>query len=60
VKLLKDATHFKVEHFIANDIIGFNINIIDADKFNKYNNRVQATYAFLPLKAEETHYGKII
>jgi len=60
VKLLKDATHFKVEHFIANDIIGFNINISDADKFNKYNNRVQATYASLPLKAEETHYGKII
>jgi len=59
VKLLKDATHFKAEHFIANDIIGFNINANDTDKFNKYNDRVQATYASLPLKPEATHYGKI-
>ncbi|MFM9026667.1 MAG: hypothetical protein ACKOQ6_01555 [Bacteroidota bacterium] len=59
VKLLKDATHFKAEHFIANDIIGFNINANDTDKFNKYNDRVEATYASLPLKPEETHYGKI-
>jgi hypothetical protein len=59
VMLLKDATHFKAEHFIANDIIGFNINANDTDKFNKYNGRVQATYASLPLKPEVTHYGKI-
>jgi len=26
VDLLKDATNFKVAYFIANDIIGFNIN----------------------------------
>jgi hypothetical protein len=59
VKMLKDATHFKADHFIANDIIGFNINANDTDKFNKYNDRVQATYASLPLKPEATHYGKI-
>lgn len=59
VKLLKDATHFKVEHFIANDIIGFMVNANDTDNFNKYNDRVQATYASLPLKPEATHYGKI-
>ena len=59
VNLLKDATHFKAEHFIANDIIGFNINANDTDKFNKFNGRVHATYASLPLKPEVTHYGKI-
>jgi hypothetical protein len=56
---LKDATHFKVEHFIANDIISFNINADDLDKFNEYSDRVQATYASLPLKSAQTHYGEI-
>jgi len=59
VRLLKDATHFKAEHFIANDIIGYNINANNTDQLNKYNDRVQATYASLPLKPALTHYGKI-
>lgn len=59
VRLLKDATHFKVEHFIANDIIGFNINADDIEKFNEYSDRVQASYASLPLKSVQTHYGII-
>ena len=29
VELLKDATNFDVEHFMANDIIGFNIEADD-------------------------------
>jgi hypothetical protein len=32
VGLLKDATNFEVEHFIANDIIGFNIEANDLEK----------------------------
>ena len=55
VDLLKDATNFKVAYFIANDIIGFNINSGDTVKFKKYKGRVQASNASLPLKPEETH-----
>jgi hypothetical protein len=51
VKLLKDATHFKVEQFFANDIIWFSINADDVDKFNEY--RVLITYAVLILIATD-------
>jgi hypothetical protein len=40
-----------VSHFIVNDIIGFNINAGDDEKFVRLNDRVQATYAFMPKKA---------
>ena len=59
VDVLKNATNFEVKHFIANDIIGYNIKANDLEKLNKYQARVQATYASLPLKPKSTHYGMI-
>ena len=59
VGLLNNATHFEVKHFIANDIIGFNIIGSEMDYLDKYVDRVKATYASLPLIPESTHYGKI-
>lgn len=59
VGLLNNATHFKVKHFVASDIIGFNITDNEMDNFDKYEDRVQATYASLPLNPEATHHGKI-
>ncbi len=57
VELLKDATNFDVEHFMANDIIGFNI---EADeKFNSYDARLKASYATLPENPNLLHKGKI-
>lgn len=60
IELLTDATHFKVNHFIANDIIGFNISADDEDKLKEYNDRIHQTYATLPSKAEMIHFGKIV
>jgi hypothetical protein len=48
-----------VKHFVANDIIGFNIIGSEMDNFHKYEYRVNATYASLPLNPEATHYGEI-
>ena len=59
VELLKDATNFDVSHFMANDIIGFNIEADDPEKFKSYSERVSASYATLPEKANLLHYGKI-
>jgi hypothetical protein len=59
VVLLNNATHFEVKHFVANDIIGFNIIGSEMDNFHKYEYRVKATYASLPLNPEATHYGEI-
>ncbi len=59
VDFLKEATNFRVEHFIANDIIGFNINADQTEKITKYSARVKATYASLPKKPFWIHYGKI-
>lgn len=59
VEFLKDATHFEVDHYIANDIIGFKINANDQARLSEYNYRVQATYSSLPLKCQETHCGAI-
>ncbi|WP_291401611.1 hypothetical protein [Daejeonella sp.] len=59
VNLLKDATNFEVKHFVVNDIIGFNIDASDAEKFRRLNERVKATYASMPKESSWTHYGKI-
>ena len=59
IDFLRDATHFKVNHFIVNDIIGFNINADDNEKLVRLNDRVQATYATMPKIAAFIHYGKI-
>lgn len=59
IDFLRDATNFKVNHFIVNDIIGFNINADDNEKFVRLNDRVQATYATMPKIAAFIHYGKI-
>ena len=59
VDFLKEATNFRVEHFIANDIIGFNINADQTEKITKYSARVKASYASLPKKPFWIHYGKI-
>jgi hypothetical protein len=48
VELLRDATNFDVEHFIANDIIGFNIEVDNPEKFKEYDARLKASYATLP------------
>jgi len=36
IGLLKDATNFEVEHFMANDIIGFNIEADNPEKLKEY------------------------
>ncbi len=59
VELLRDATNFEVKHFIANDIIGFNIEANNPDKFNEYDKRVKASYASLPEKPNVLHFGRI-
>ena len=59
VDFLKDATNFEVNHFIVNDIIGFNINADNDEKFVRLNDRVQATYASMPKTSAFIHYGKI-
>ena len=44
---------------MANDIIGFNIEADNPEKFNEYDARLKASYATLPKKANLLHYGKI-
>jgi hypothetical protein len=58
VALLKDATNFDVEHYMAIDIIGFNIEADNPEKLKEYNSRLKASYATLPEKANLLHYGK--
>jgi hypothetical protein len=48
-----------VNHFIVNDIIGFNIDAGDDEKLVKLDYRVQATYAAMPKKTAWIHFGKI-
>lgn len=59
VELLKDATNFDVEHFMANDIIGFNIEADNPEKFKEYDARLKASYATLPENPNLLHKGKI-
>ena len=59
VRQLKDATNFEVEHYMANDIIGFNIEADNPEKFKEYDARLKASYATLPEKPNLLHYGKI-
>ena len=59
VALLKDATNFDVEHFMANDIIGFNIEADDPEKFKIYDARLKASYATLSERPNMFHKGRI-
>ena len=59
VGLLKDATNFDVEHFMANDIIGFNIEADNPEKFKEYDARLKASYETLPENPNLLHKGKI-
>jgi hypothetical protein len=59
VRLLRDATNFEVEHFMANDIIGFNIEADNPEKFNEYDARLKASYATLPKSPNMLHKGQI-
>ena len=59
IELLKDATKYDVEHFMANDIIGFNIEAGNPEKFQSYDARLKASYETLPENANFLHYGKI-
>lgn len=59
VGILKDATNFDVEHFMANDIIGFNIDADDPEKFNEYDARLKASYETLPENPNLLHKGRI-
>jgi hypothetical protein len=59
VALLKDATNFDVEHFMANDIIGFNIEADNPEKLKEYDARLKATYATLPERPNMLHKGQI-
>jgi len=59
VELLNDATNFDVEHFMANDIIGFNIEADDPEKFNSYDARLKALYATLLENHNLFHKGRI-
>jgi hypothetical protein len=59
VELLKDATNFDVEHFIPNDIIGFNIEADDLEKIKTYQARIKASNDALPEKSIFLHYWQI-
>jgi len=59
VKLLKDAKNFEVEHFMANHIIGFNIEADNPVKFKGYDLRLKASYASLTEKPNLLHKGRI-
>ena len=59
VRLLRDATNFEVEHFMANDIIGFNIEADNPEKFKEYDVRLKASYATLPENPSLLHKGRI-
>ena len=59
VRLLRDATNLEVEHFMANDIIGFNIEADNPEKFNEYDARLKASYATLPQSPNMLHKGQI-
>jgi hypothetical protein len=60
VALLRDAASFKAEHYIANDIIGFNLAGDEMLKLEEYEKRVQASYDSLPSKPDIIHLGKIL
>ena len=60
VGLLKDATNFDVEHFMANDIIGFNIEADNLEKIKIYQARIKASNDALPEKPNFLHFGKIM
>ena len=59
VNLLKDASNFEVDHYMANDIIGFNIEADDPEKLKEYDARLKASYATLPEKPNLLHKGRI-
>ena len=59
VELLKEASNFEVEHFMANDIIGFVIEADNHEKFNEYYARLKASYATLPENPNLLHKGRI-
>jgi hypothetical protein len=59
VRLLRDATNFEVEHYMANDIIGFNIEADNPEKFKEYDARLKASYATLPETPNMLHKGRI-
>ena len=59
VRLLRDATNFEVEHYMANDIIGFNIEADNPEKFKEYDARLKTSYATLPENPNLLHKGRI-
>jgi hypothetical protein len=59
VRLLRDATNFEVEHFMANDIIGFNIEADNPEKLKEYDARLKASYASLSENPNMLHKGQI-
>lgn len=59
VRLLRDATNFEVEHYMANDIIGFNIEADNVEKFKEYDSRLKASYATLTENPNMLHKGRI-
>ena len=59
VGLLRDATNFEVNHFMANDIIGFNIEADNPEKFKEYDARLKASCATLPENPNLLHKGRI-
>jgi hypothetical protein len=44
---------------MANDIIGFNIEADDPEKFNSYDSRLKASYETLPENPNMLHKGRI-
>ena len=59
VRLLRDATNFEVEHFMANDIIGFNIEADNLEKIKIYQARIKASNDTLPENPNLLHKGRI-
>ena len=57
--LLFGAISFDVEHFVANDIIGFYVRADEPEKFNSFDSRLKASYATLPENPSLLNKGKL-
>lgn len=59
VDLLRDATHFEVDQFLAKDIIGFLLSSEEKEKFPEYKARMNKSYAELSSSPNALYVGPI-
>ena len=59
VDLLKDATHFQAEQFLAKDIIGFLLSSDERDKLPEFTARMNKSLSELNSSRDALHVGPI-